>query len=238
MNNVSDRVEYIRLEEKIYHDYCYDNYKLFEAGSWLHKPVKTVMDMMSYFENKENVKVLDLGSGVGRNSIPIAQRLTLDGTKVVCVDFLDSAIQKLKQYSKEHNVEHIIQPYKSDIKDFNILTYEYDFIVAVSSLEHVDTQESFENVLKRMENGTKVEGINCIIVNSEVEEFDADTGLKLDALMEVNISTEQMMQKLRKVYKDWTDISVLIKPLEYQITRQGKPVILKTKAITFAVQKK
>lgn len=35
-----NRIEFIRKEEKKYHDYYYDNYKLFEEGSWLHKPVK------------------------------------------------------------------------------------------------------------------------------------------------------------------------------------------------------
>ncbi len=31
------------------------------------------MDMMRNFEGKDGVKVLDLGSGIGRNSIPIVQ---------------------------------------------------------------------------------------------------------------------------------------------------------------------
>ena len=52
---------------------CYEQYKLFEIGSWLYKPVKTVMDLMDHFEGQNNLQVLDLGSGIGRNSIPIAQ---------------------------------------------------------------------------------------------------------------------------------------------------------------------
>lgn len=70
-----NRIDYIRQEEKKYHDLCYEQYKLFETGSWLYKPVKTVMDMMDYFERQNNLQVLDLGSGVGRNSIPIAQKI-------------------------------------------------------------------------------------------------------------------------------------------------------------------
>ncbi|KIV63428.1 Methyltransferase [Bacillus mycoides] len=45
-----NRIDYIRQEEKKYHDLCYEQYKLFEAGSWLYKPVKTVMGMLNYFE--------------------------------------------------------------------------------------------------------------------------------------------------------------------------------------------
>ncbi|MEJ9269961.1 class I SAM-dependent methyltransferase, partial [Bacillus thuringiensis] len=99
-----NRIDYIRQEEKEYHDLCYEQYKLFETGSWLHKPVKTVMDLMDYFEEKNKLQVLDLGSGVGRNSIPIAQKIKNASGTVTCVDLLDSALTKLQIYSKEHDV--------------------------------------------------------------------------------------------------------------------------------------
>ncbi len=55
-----NRINYIRHEEKKYHDLCYEQYKLFETGSWLYKPVKTVMDLiMDYFEGQNNLQVLD-----------------------------------------------------------------------------------------------------------------------------------------------------------------------------------
>ena len=53
-----NRLNYIRQEEKKYHDLCYEQYKLFETGSWLYKPVKTVMDLMDYFEEKTTCKYL------------------------------------------------------------------------------------------------------------------------------------------------------------------------------------
>lgn len=104
-----NRIENVRKAEKEYHDYCYNNYALFEKGSWLYKPVKTVMDLLPYFESKENINVLDLGSGVGRNSIPIAEAIKGKQGKVVCVDLLDSAIQNLQKYSKEYKVDEISQ---------------------------------------------------------------------------------------------------------------------------------
>ncbi|EJR63815.1 hypothetical protein IK3_02902 [Bacillus toyonensis] len=95
-----NRIDYIRQEEKKYHDLCYEQYKLFETGSWLYKPVKTVMDMMDYFERQNNLQVLDLGSGVGRNSIPIAQKIKNCSSTVTCVDLLHSALTKLQVYAK------------------------------------------------------------------------------------------------------------------------------------------
>ncbi|MBS4200804.1 class I SAM-dependent methyltransferase [Bacillus sp. FJAT-49732] len=232
-----NRIDYIRKEEKEYHDYCYDNYKLFEEGSWLHKPVMTVMEMIPLLEEKNNLNILDLGSEVGRNSIPIAQLLKEKGGKIVCVDLLESALQKLKQYSEEHDVDEMIQSEQADIGTFSITPNNYDFIVAVSSLEHVDSESVFEKVIHQMVEGTKDKGINCIIVNSEVEEIDLDTNESLFPLMEINLSTEEMMNKLNEAYKGWEVIKVLVKPLKYTIKRKQRPVLLKTNAITFAVKK-
>ncbi|RKL64691.1 SAM-dependent methyltransferase [Salipaludibacillus neizhouensis] len=231
------RVEFIRKEEKKYHDLCYENYKLFEEGSWLYKPVKTVIDVLPLLEGKANPNVLDLGSGVGRNSIPIAQEIKNKNGKVVCVDLLDSALDKLKLYSKEYEVEEVIETIKADIGHYDIAKNEYDLIVAVSTLEHVESEDVFENVIRKMALGTKKEGINCVIVNSEVEEIDIATKGNLDAMMEVNIKTEDMMNKLRNIYDGWEVVNQLVKPLEYKIVRDERDVLLTTNAITFTVRK-
>jgi SAM-dependent methyltransferase len=232
-----NRITYIRDAEKEYHDYCYDNYKLFEKGSWLYRPVKTVMEHLKLFDDMQNLRVLDLGAGVGRNSIPIAQNL--ENGEVVYVDFLDSAIERLNQYSKEFRVENTIKTIKSDIGDYPIKEESFDYIFAVSSLEHLASEEVFENVLKQMATGTKMNGINCIIVNSNLQEILIETNEKLEALMEINLTTDDMLSRLKQVYyKDWDVLNQLIKPLEYQIVRDGKPVLLKTNAITYVIKKR
>lgn len=231
-----NRIERIRKEEKKYHDYCYQNYKLFEQGSWLYKPVKTVMDLLSLLNN-ENIRALDLGSGVGRNSIPIAQEIKDKNGRVICVDLLDTALSKLEQYSKMYQVDKVIETVKADIGNYQIAENEYDLIIAVSTLEHVETEDIFENVIEQMALGTKTAGINCLIVNSEVEEFDLESNLKLDAMMEVNIKTETMINKLNRIYAGWELLNQLVKPLEYKITRHGKEILLKTNAITYVVKK-
>lgn len=52
-----NRTDYIRTEEKKYHDLCYEQYKLLEVGSLLYKPVKTVMD---FLKNSTTCKYLTL----------------------------------------------------------------------------------------------------------------------------------------------------------------------------------
>lgn len=53
--DMDDRILRIRAEERKYHEACYDNYTLFEAGTWLHKPVKSVMDALDFFDDYESL---------------------------------------------------------------------------------------------------------------------------------------------------------------------------------------
>jgi ubiquinone/menaquinone biosynthesis C-methylase UbiE len=157
--------------------------------------------------------------------------------KVICVDLLDSALSKLMEYSKQFKVEEVILPKKADIGNYEIKSNEFDFIVAVSSLEHIQSEEIFDKVVQQMAAGTKSNGINCIIVNSEVVEIDTETNENLDALMEINIATEDMINKLENMYEGWEVLTKVVKPLEYQISRNDRSILLKTNAITFIVQK-
>ncbi|QIW21937.1 class I SAM-dependent methyltransferase [Bacillus thuringiensis] len=232
-----NRIDYIRNEEKKYHDLCYEQYKLFETGSWLYKPVKTVMDLMDYFEGQTNLQVLDLGSGVGRNSIPIAKKIQNTSGTVTCVDLLDSALTKLETYSKEHDVFEVIKTEQTAIENYYIQPDTYDYIIAVSSLEHVKSEEDLKNVIHSMKKGTKIGGINCLIINSNIQEIDLHTKEELDALIEINLSTDEMIHLLKNIYEDWQEMKVEIKEFAYDIVRNERHILLKTNAITFVVQK-
>ncbi|QTH45783.1 methyltransferase [Cohnella sp. LGH] len=96
IENLGGRLQEIREEERKYHEALYENQKLFAKGSWLAKPVRTVMEALESFAAYDYVRVLDLGCGVGRNSIPIAQFLQARSGEVVCVDLLVSALSKLE----------------------------------------------------------------------------------------------------------------------------------------------
>jgi methylase of polypeptide subunit release factors len=61
-----------RRKEIEYHEKFYAETELFQPGSWLSRPVKVVLESLP---QKDNIQVLDLGCGVGRNSIPIAQQI-------------------------------------------------------------------------------------------------------------------------------------------------------------------
>ena len=89
------------------------------------------------------------GCGIGRNCIYIAEKYKNINCTVECVDLLEVAIEKLRQNAKEHNVSsHIIGIVKS-IEEYDISVNAFDFIMAISALEHIDTEQSFiKNCLK------------------------------------------------------------------------------------------
>ncbi|WP_339256730.1 class I SAM-dependent methyltransferase [Paenibacillus sp. FSL P2-0136] len=160
-----DRITNIRVEEKKYHDQCYDTYDLFEPGSWLHKPVTTVINLINQYKDQEYISILDLGAGVGRNSIPIAESIKPRNGKVVCVDLLESAIAKLMSYSQQFGVE------------------------------------------------------------------------ELDPMFEVNLSTERMIELLKRQFAGWEIEQLIVKSLAFEINRNGQPVKLTSDCITFVAKK-
>ncbi|WP_339314189.1 class I SAM-dependent methyltransferase [Paenibacillus sp. FSL M7-0896] len=232
-----DRITNIRVEEKKYHDQCYDTYDLFEPGSWLHKPVTTVINLINQYKDQEYISILDLGAGVGRNSIPIAESIKPRNGKVVCVDLLESATAKLKSYSQQFGVESYIVPILSDIEHFSIEPDEYDIIVAVSSLEHVRSAQVLEQKLSEMNSGTRAGGANCIIIASNIREMLLENKQELDPMFEVNLSTERMIELLKQQFAGWEIEQLIVKSLAFEINRDGQPVKLTSDCITFVAKK-
>ncbi len=79
--------------------------------------------------------------------------------------------------------------------------------------------------------------MNCLIINSNIQEIDLHTNEELDALIEINLPTEDMIYLLKNIYEDWKEMKVEIKELAYDIIRNERHILLKTNAITFVVQK-
>ncbi|WNQ11969.1 class I SAM-dependent methyltransferase [Paenibacillus aurantius] len=234
---MNPRLAKIREAEKNYHEACYDNYRLFEAGSWLAKPVKTVMDTLKEFQNRPVLNILDLGCGVGRNSIPMAQALKGRTGQVVCVDLLDRALQKLEGYSREFGVKEYITTEHSDIGDYAIEEKGFDYIIAVSALEHVESEVKLIQVLDRMARGTREGGINCLIMSTQVEEVDKVTGEALDPYYELNLTTGYTRELLLSSYAGWDIRYTTVRSLQYEIERDGRAIYLKGDCLTYVFRK-
>ena len=234
---MSERLNIIRKAEAESHTQAYTSHSLISPGSWLAKPVKTVMELLPLFEGYTQFVVLDLGSGVGRNSIPVAQHFSGIPCRVDCVDILELAVAKLKDNAQQYGVADHIQGIVSAIDDYEITADSYDLILAVSALEHIASQSAFEKKLTEIRDGLRHGGVACLIVNSGVAEHDKATGQKLSPQFEVNLSTSQMRDLLENTFAGWQVIKHTIVHQKYDIPRENCIANLETDVVTYVVRK-
>lgn len=234
---MDERLIRIRENERKSHTEIYMNEKLYNTNSWLQKPIKTVQEISSLFNEYEELCVLDLGCGIGRNSIYIAENFNKIKCIVDCVDLLDVAIVKLIENAKVHSVSHCINAIKNSIEDFEIVEQSYDLIMAISALEHIDTEKSFLRKLNEIKNGLRDKGIACFVINTDVREIDLDTNKTLEAQFEVNLSTEKLQKYLNDVFCDFVLLKSTVVNQEYDVPRENFVSRLHTNVVTYVVRK-
>ncbi|MBP3964673.1 class I SAM-dependent methyltransferase [Paenibacillus lignilyticus] len=227
-----------REQETKYHEAFYLETELFAPGTWLAKPVKTVMNLLQELGTNEPIHVLDLGCGVGRNSIPIAEAVQPAGGSVVGVDLLPVAIEKLEQYAAQYGVQSVIRSVVADVEQYEIPPYAYDYIVACSCLEHVSDLAAFQAVVNRMIRGTKDRGINCILINTEAAEYDVELGSQSPGVIELPMKTEETIHLLRALYRDWEIRIVSVIPQSIAEEKNGRAIEFRGNWLTFAAQQR
>ena len=195
------------------------------------------MDLLPLFEGYTDFRALDLGSGIGRNCIPVAQRFWGIPCRVDCVDILELAIIKLNESALQYGVENRIRGIVSSIDDYEIVADSYDLILAVSALEHIASQSAFEKKLAEIREGLRSGGIACLIVNSGVIEHDKVTGQELLPQFEVNLPTSQMQDLLENTFEGWQVIKHTIVHQKYDIPRENCIADLETDVVTYVVRK-
>lgn len=234
---MTERLARIRESERKSHTAVYANEKLYQSDSWLQRPIKTVREIIPYFSNSKELRILDLGCGVGRNSIYIAEQYRHINCSVDCVDFLDIAIAKLLENAAEHNVSDFIRGITKSIEEYTISKNTYDLIMAISALEHVDSQDSFFQKMFEIKNGVKENGIICLIINSSVTELCLESNTTMEAQFEVNLPTESMQSILNDVFGDWEILKASVVVQQYDVPREAFTSRLNSNVITYVARK-
>ncbi|MFD2670924.1 class I SAM-dependent methyltransferase [Marinicrinis sediminis] len=216
-----------RTEEQARHQQMYEEYELFEQGTWLEKPDEQLMEelrQMTRHTQAASLRVLDLGCGIGRNSIPMAKIIGPRGGKVTGVDVLEDALSKLESYSRQYQVEDVITVKKGDIEYIRIPPQSYDVIVAHGCLEHVSSVERFQQALLQLAEAVKPGGLISVVVNTHVREKDAETGEPLEPSLELNMSTSDTMEKMKQQFKDWRIMELSTSPHEVEEVREDRDI--------------
>lgn len=237
MYTADDRIRKIRQAEAVSHTEAYSNNKLFSPGSWLAKPVKTVLELLPEFTDYAEFHALDIGSGVGRNSIPVAQYFRDIRCRIDCIDILDLAIQKLYENARHFGAADAINGIVIPIDAYRIKAESYDLIMAISALEHIESKDAFINKLTEIRDGLRAGGIGCFIVNTSVMEYNKATGMSLNPQFEVNLQTEELKEEIESLFSDFKILKHTVVHQKYDIPRANCVAALETAVVTYVVRK-
>ena len=232
------RIRKIRRAEAFSHTEAYNNLELFETGSWLSKPVKTIMDLVPCFDEYRQFRGLDLGCGIGRNCIPVIQVLSEIPCLMDCVDILPLAIEKLQANALKYHVEKFINGIVCAVDEFPIEENKYDLVLGISVLEHLNSADTLIRKLNEIRDGLRRDGIACFVINTSIEEHDKITGIILPAQFEINMQTNEMVYMLDAVFSGFEILRCSVVHYKYDIYRESGIVGLDTDVLTYAVRKR
>jgi len=231
----TSRLAEIRRAEAISHTEAYNHNVLFQQGSWLSRPVKTVLDILPLFADYENFRALDLGCGVGRNCIPVAQAVPCG--QIDCVDILALAIEKLRENAAAYGVADRIRTTVSGIDRFPIPKNTYDLILGISVLEHMDSRESMERKIREIQAGVRENGAVCFVLNTGIREHDKATGEALQPQFEVLLESAEILGLFDSIFAGWKVLHCGVHHQKYDTPRERGIVQLDSDVVTFAARK-
>lgn len=234
----NDRIERIRQAEAFSHREAYQNLKLYEAGSWLSRPVKAIFDLIPYFEKYNSFRGLDLGCGVGRNCIPVLKALSDIKSTMDCVDILPVAIEKLGENAAEYGVSSGVNGILCAADRYQIPENSYDLILGIAILEHLDSPETLKRKLAEIRKGLRPDGIACFVINTSIEEHDCISGAPLDVQFEIALTAEEMKQNLNEAFSGFEVLKCSVTHYQYDTYREAGMVRLDTDVLTYAVRKR
>ena len=229
------RLTEIRRAEAQSHTAAYESLELYAPGSWLSKPVKALGALLPLYAGMPGLRVLDLGSGVGRNAIACARALL--GCTVECVDILPIAIEKLLENAEKMGVGDSVRGIAAPVDGFEIEENGYDLILAASVLEHLDSRASAIRKLKEIARGIRPGGAAMILMNTGVQEWDADTGEMLDAQFEVNLPPEEVRELLDDFFRGWEVLWDKCIHYEYPVPRGERVAVISSEVVTFTARR-
>lgn len=235
---MDDRISAIREAEAYSHTAAYTNLQLFEDGSWLSKPVKSVMDQVSAFRDYPHFRGLDLGCGIGRNCIPVLQALAPVPAVMDCVDILPLAIEKLRENADKFGISESVNAVVCPVDHYPIAKNTYDMILGISVLEHLDSVDTMKNKLSEIRRGLKKNGIACFVINTSIKEHDAASGKALPVQFEINLTTAEMQELLTSAFSEDEMVKQSVIHYQYDTYRESGTVRLDTDVLTCVVRKR
>jgi 2-polyprenyl-3-methyl-5-hydroxy-6-metoxy-1,4-benzoquinol methylase len=243
----NDRLERARLETSNYHKLYYSQHKLFEEKSWLAQPDAGLIRLLEEKLNtgsatvclhQSKLRILDLGCGVGRNAVPMAQALhrAQIEAEIIAVDLLNQSIDLLNKNSAKHRVGHLIKGIVADNDDFVIEPQSYDLIAAISVIEHCAGKSNVHKLLKAIAGGLKPGGIAKIEMTTDRNVVDLDSRLPVPTYVETPLTESEVLEMLGEAFIGFAELSSNVFPYQETLEGDGKRILWRSKQVSFAAK--
>lgn len=168
----------------------YDSRYSKEEFYWGLKPHELVVELASCLQ--KDAKVLDLGSGEGKDSFYLAKK----GFYVTAVDISKEGIKKTSEFAKKNNLK--IQTFESDIMTFLNDCEKFDAIICLgvlNVLQFVNSKE-IKDIIGQIKTKTNKGGFNVIASFIAPKE-----GVKKKVIEKGRYLFDE--DELKKLYDDW-----------------------------------
>lgn len=208
-----------RSETIRYHEELYAHAELGVPGSWLARPHPLVLAGLWTARESGPIVAYDLGAGVGRHTVPMAQGLA-DGSRVIAVDLLQTAIDRLRTNCARAGVEDAVVPVVHDLETFDPAD-DAGLVVAFSAIEHVSSVEAMRRLLTRMASMTHPGGVHVIGVVCDRTEV-APNGTSRPAIVEFPLTSEAALAVVDRTYSGWDVRRRTTRPSRVAETRDGE----------------
>lgn len=195
-----------RQETTRYHQELYGS--TVSCSSWLSRPSPFVLRSLDALADTGPVVVYDLGCGVGRHTIPIAQAVPA-GSRVIGVDLLPVALDRLWEAAKAAGVDDRIECVVADLESVAMVPHSADLLVGCSALEHVSSLQALDSLIAQRQRATKIGGLNCLVLTADRVEID-QLGRVRPALVEFALTGSELDELLGRRYtssREWLETS-------------------------------
>jgi cyclopropane fatty-acyl-phospholipid synthase-like methyltransferase len=115
-----------------------------QLPSWLKKPVPFVVEALSFFKECGVKAILDLGCGMGRNSIYLAE----EGFHVMGIDTSTSALKHTKTWSKMKGLNNMTV-LRASMTRLPFVSQTFHAVISVSVIHHAtigDIKKTIEEI--------------------------------------------------------------------------------------------
>ncbi|MBU6450688.1 MAG: class I SAM-dependent methyltransferase [Cyanobacteria bacterium REEB67] len=240
--------EKARNETISYHKLYYSRHQLFEKDSWLAKPDSGLIQLLEKSliadyrraGRNDTLCLLDLGSGVGRNAVPMAMTLQKEElpAKLIAVDVLAESIDILTKNCTKYDVAEIIEPVVADNDEFIIEAASYDLIAAISVVEHCAGKVKVLKLLKAIAKGLKPGGFARIEMTTDRNVIDLKTKQAVPTYVETPLSESQVREMFTEAFAECQTISLEVFPYKEVLDKDDRKILWQSKQVSFSVRAK